>query len=251
MKFVRVAVAVALGVAACKGKTEPLPTKAAKTELANAACPRVTGAYFFEVTKDGRTSHILGTRHMGVGLDKFPERVRSSLDEASLLVKEIAPGQHDKPAFASEPLRDELGPKDWAHFEELVSAPAAERMASMNSVVAALVLVMMFEDLTVALDRQIEERAKEKSIPGAGLETSQFQFDLLARLIDVRLLKALVEQTPDRGLLRRLTRDGVERYCKGVEKEVAVVDGVSDEQMLGYGYTRADLDRFQDELVYN
>ena len=243
-------VALALALAACKGKAEPLPTKAEKTELANTACPRVTGAYFFEVTKDGRTSHILGTRHLGVGLDKFPASVRTALDAASLLVEEVAPGKHDKPEFKSEPLRDELGPKDWAHFEELVGAPVAKRLETMPSVVAALAAAMMFEDVTVMLDRQIEERAKAKAIPGEGLETSRFQLDMLTRLFDVKLLKSLVEETPSRAKLRQTTREGLERYCAGTDKDARMFDGVEDAQMLAHGYTRADLDRIEDELLY-
>ena len=237
-------------VTGCKGGSEPLPTSAEKTALADTACPRVTNPYFFEVTKDGRTSHFLGTRHMGVGLDKFPARVRTTLDEASLLVEEVPPGEHDKPIVTPEPLRDELGPKDWAHLVELAGETAAKRMETTQSVVAALVLVLMYEDLTVTLDRQIEDRAKAKAIPGAGLETARFQRDLIARLIDVRLLKAIVEEMPERARFRTLTREGLERYCSGTEKDVAVVDGFKEEQMLAHGYTRAELDRFQDELVY-
>ena len=102
----------AVALVAFSRRAEPLPTQADKTALATSACPSVTGAYFFEVTKDGRTSHILGTRHMGVGLEKFPAVVAKTLDGASVLVEEIAPGKQEKPLLKYEPLRDELGPKD-------------------------------------------------------------------------------------------------------------------------------------------
>ena len=241
---------LALALVACKGRTEPLPTPAEKTALANAACPWVTGAYFFEVVKDGRTSHILGTRHMGVGLAKFPETVRNSLDSASLLVEEVAPGEHDKPTFPYEPLREELGSKDWAHVEELLGEDTAKRMETKQSILVALLLIVMFEDLTAMLDKEIEARAKEQAIPGAGLETSAFQFDLLGKLMDVRLLKALLAETPDRAKLRKLTHDGLERYCTGTEKDTEVMDGVDEQQMLAHGYTKADLDNFHELLLY-
>jgi len=187
---------------------------------------------------------------MGVGLAKFPDIVTKTLDAASLLVEETAPGEHEKPNFKPEPLREELGPKAWEHFEELMGEQAAKRMENMQSIVAALVLITMFEDLTVALDKQIEARAKDKAIPGAGLETSAFQFDLLGKLIDVRLMKALVDETPDREKLRKLTHDGLERYCTGTDKDTEIMDGVEEEQMLAHGYTKADLDNFHELLLY-
>ena len=236
---------------ACCGKSDvPVPTQADKTALVNEVCPMVTGAYFFEVSKAGRTSHILGTRHIGIGLFKFPGVVGKTLDDASLLVEEIAPGMQDKPTFKSEPLRAELGPTDWAHFEELVTAPIAKRMENMQAIVAALILIAMYEDVTVLLDKQIAERAELEKIPGAGLETSSFQLDLLAKLLDVRLVKALVEEIPNRAKLRQLTHDGIERYCQGTEKP-EIVDGVDEQQMLAHGFTKTDLDKIQDELLYD
>jgi uncharacterized protein YbaP (TraB family) len=245
----RLVMAVAL---ACCGKSDvPVPTQADKTALVNEACPMVTGAYFFEVSKDGRTSHILGTRHISVGLFKFPDVVGKTLDAASLLVEEVAPGALDKPTFKSEPLREELGPTDWAHFEELVTARVAKRMENMQGIVAALILIAMYEDVTVLLDKQIAERAELAKIPGAGLETSSFQMDLLVKLLDLRLVKALVEETPNRAKLRQLTHDGIASYCQGTEKEAEIFDGVEEQQMLAHGFTKADLDKIQDELLYD
>ncbi len=242
---------VALVLVACGGGgTEPLPTAAEKTALADLACPKVTGAYFYEVTKDGHTSHILGTRHMGVGLSKFPAIVGTSLDEASLLVEEIAPGAHQKPVFQSEPLREELGEKDWAHFEELVGKQTAERVENMQSTVAAVLLIVLYEDMTATLDKQIEERATAKQIPGAGLESAQFQIDLLSKLLDVRLVKAFVEETPNRAKLRQITHDGLQRYCTGSDKLFEVMEGVDEQTMLAHGFTKADLDNLQEQLLF-
>ena len=63
-------------------------------------------------------------------------------------------------------------------------------------------------------------------------------------------MKALVEETPNRAKLRQATHDGIERYCKGTEKEAEVVDGVEEQQMLAHGFTKADLDKIQEDLLY-
>jgi uncharacterized protein YbaP (TraB family) len=242
---------IAVVLVGCGKSDRPVPTQADKTALVTEACPMVTGAYFFEVSKDGRTSHILGTRHIGIGLFRFPDIVGKTLDSAALLVEEIAPGNLDKPTFKSEPLRTELGPSDWAHFQELVTPPVAKRMENMQGIVAALVLIAMYEDVTMLLDKQIAERAELAKIPGAGLETSSFQMNLLTKLLDVRLVRALVEETPSREKLWQLTHDGIQRYCQGTEKEEQIVDGVEEQQMLAHGFTKADLDKIQDELLYD
>src|SRR5258706_4178622 len=50
------------------------PSLGERAKLVNAACPIVKAPYFFEVTaKNGKISHLLGTRHVSVGLAKFPE----------------------------------------------------------------------------------------------------------------------------------------------------------------------------------
>ncbi|CAN5533404.1 hypothetical protein BH11MYX1_BH11MYX1_53680 [soil metagenome] len=238
-------------LAACGGKADlPIPTQADKTALIDAACPIVTGPYFFEVTKAGRTSHILGTRHLSIPLSKFPEVVGATLDHASLLVEEIAPDDHPKPTFNDEPLRDELGPKAWAHYEQLVGPQIAVRVEHKASIVAILMLSAMYEDFTVALDKQIAERTAAKQIPSSGLELSGFQIELLMKLLDLRLLKAYVEETPDRAKLRQTSHDGIEHYCKGDEKGESALDGVEENKLISHGYTKADLDNFKEVLLY-
>ncbi len=239
-------------VAACGGgKSDlPLPTQQDKIELVNAACPVVSGAYFFEVTKDGRASHILGTRHISISLTKFPEVVRTTLDHASLLVEEIAPEDHPKPTFKDEALREQLGPEQWAHYEELVGPVFAKRVEHKPSLVASLLLIAMYEDLTIALDKQLAERATADKIPSAGLELSSFQMDLISKLLDIRLLKAFIDETPNRAKLRELAHDGMEHYCKGDEKEESPVEGVEEKQLLSHGYTKADVASFKEVLLY-
>lgn len=42
------------------------------------ACPAITHPWFYRVERDGRTSYLLGTRHVGVGADQLPDAVATA-----------------------------------------------------------------------------------------------------------------------------------------------------------------------------
>lgn len=225
------------------------PTLAERTAAANEACPAVKKPWFFSIKKDGRESHILGTRHIGVGLEKFPPVVGEVFDASSLAIFEIPPADKIKPDFKKEPLRDELGPADWAHFEALVGKTVAKRFVHAAPVVAALSVGVLYEDLSVALDKQLEQRAADHHIATNGLETSAFQMDLLGKWLDLRLLKTIVEDTPDRAKVKKLSTDSLARYCAGTEHAIDIMEGVDTAALERHGYTKQDLEELQRTLL--
>src|SRR5687768_7890413 len=71
--------------------TDGPPDLGERNRLANEACPIVKGPFFFRIEKGGKVSHILGTRHIGVSLTKFPKPVHDAIAAAKLAVFEVAP----------------------------------------------------------------------------------------------------------------------------------------------------------------
>lgn len=234
---------------AAAGSPDDPPTLGERTAFANEACPTVAKPWFFEVKKAGRTSHILGTRHIGVGLDKFPQVVRDDFDASTLAVFEIPPADKAKLDLPKEPLRDELGPEDWTHFEALVGKTLAKRFATAAPAIAALSVGTLYEDVSVMLDKQLQQRAADHHIATNGLETMKSQIALLAKWLDLRLLKTIVENTPDRAKIKKLSHDALARYCAGTEHEVDIMEGVDTEALERHGYTKADLQELQRELL--
>jgi hypothetical protein len=226
-----------------------LPSLSARAALANTACPNVAQPFFFELTKAGKTAHILGTRHIGVGLAKFPQVVRDTLDSASLAVFEIAPDDRSTGSHTPEPLEQELGPKDWAHFEDLVGKDLAENLKVAEADSAALAMLVLYEDLSNTLEAQLQARLTEKHIPMTGLETSEFQDGVLAKLLDLRMLKATIEQTKDRAEIKHDSLKDLAEYCAGTDDSPGM-DAESRAKMLKSGYTAAELDAMDDTLVY-
>jgi uncharacterized protein YbaP (TraB family) len=233
--------------AAAKPDTDGLPSLVDRVELANQACPAVTGPFFFELTKNGKTSHILGTRHISVGLAKFPAIVGTTLDQASLAVFEIAPDDMTNGTHVDEPLKKELGPKDWAHYEELVGKETAARLEIGQADSAALMMLVIYEDISNTLESQLQKRAGDHHIKMTGLETSAFQDGVLAKLLDLRMLKATIEQTKDRAEIKKDSLDDLKEYCAGTDDSPGM-DEESRGKMLKAGYTKEELDA-QDEIL--
>ncbi|MEO6776262.1 MAG: TraB/GumN family protein [Kofleriaceae bacterium] len=231
------------------GSADDLPTLGERAAVANQACPKVDQPWFFEVKKGGRTSHLLGTRHIGVGLDKFPDRVRETFDGSTLAIFEVSPADNTRPTFKPEPLRDELGPEDWAHLEALVGKTAARRFVHVAPVVATISIGAMYEDLGVMLDKQLEQRAVDHHIVTGGLETSAFQLDLLGKWLDLRLLKTILESTPDRAKIKQESTKALARYCEGAEHDPDLMEGLDTGALERHGYTKRDLDQLERSLI--
>ena len=231
------------------GSADDPPSLGERTAFAKEACPVIEKAWFFEVKKDGRTQHILGTRHIGVGLDKFPQVVRDDFDASSLAVFEIPPADKAKLDLPKEPLRDELGPDDWAHFETLVGKTLAKRFTTGAPAIAALAVGSLYEDVSAMLDKQLQQRAADHHIATNGLETMKSQMDLLSKLLDLRLLKTVVENTPDRAKIKKISHDALVRYCSGIEHEIDLMEGVDPDALVKRNYTPQELADMKRELI--
>jgi len=232
-----------------KSNPDDPPTFTERHKLADAACPTVKGPYFYKIEKAGKVSHILGTRHLGVSLDKFPKPVHDAISTAKLAVFEVAPGDDSDLPERKIEVRDVLGPELWKHYQELVGKQTAEALESTQPSVAVVSMMAMYEDISATLDLEIEHKAQDAKIPTQGLETAEFQDRLLNKVLDVRMLRAAVQQTKDRTELEKESRDDLTEYCAGTDEK----PGMDDDQradMLAAGYTKAELDKIDDEMVY-
>lgn len=223
-------------------------TMTEKMELANSVCPKVTGPFFFELKKAGHTAHILGTRHISVGLAKFPPVVADTLDHASQVVFEISPDDTSNGAHRKEHLKEELG-SDWDHYKELVGDETAAGLEIGEPDVAAIAMLVLYEDITNTLESQLQTRARQHGIEMTGLETSAFQDGVLSKLLDVRMLKATIETTKDRAELQQQSGDDLKEYCAGTDDSPGM-DAKDRQKMIAVGYTPAELDAYDDVLVY-
>jgi uncharacterized protein YbaP (TraB family) len=233
------------------GDPEPeIPDFAAAQQLADEACPQVTGPYFYRVEKAGKVSHLLGTRHVGVSLDKMPKLVKDTLLAAKLVVFETAPGDEGgagAPEYQGS-LAEELGPDLWGKYKAIVGDDLAEAVDRAGPAMAVLAMTVLFEHKAALLDDEIETFVQSARIPTAGLESAEFQDRLLAELLDIRLLKATIAGTPNRATLRKDALEDLAEFCAGTDDDPGM-DARSREQLRAGGFTDAEIDTLDKKLL--
>jgi uncharacterized protein YbaP (TraB family) len=227
------------------------PSLTERHKLADETCPSVKAPYFFRVEKDGHTNYLLGTYHIGVPFSKFPAIVHDTLDQSKLVMFELPPDTHMKlPREAKISIPDTLGPDLWKHYRELVGSTFADGHTHESPMMASIELALMYDDPTVFLEHQIQDELRPLSIPMDGLETQDFQHDVLVKLFDARLLRAIVSTTKDRAQLRDEKVRGLRKYCEGTGAADDLFDDHERKAMHDVGYSDADLDGFETTLVY-
>src|SRR5678815_4564292 len=80
-------------------------------------------------------------------------------------------------------------------------------------------MLAVYEDKLAMLDVEIAELVRTAHIPTQGLETHAFQDALIEELMDVRMLRATVRNTPDRRALEREAVHDLAEYCDGRDDE--------------------------------
>ena len=183
-----------------KVNDDDAPSLAARHARTDKICPRVVKPYYYRVEKAGHTAYILGSRHIGVSVSKLPPGIATQFKAATLAVFETPPDEGSDSGIGKVvDLRVALGSADWKHFQDLVGKQSADSLVQAAPATAFLQMIAEFEDPTATLDIELEQTAQAAHIPTGGLESDAFQGDLLARLLDLRALRAEVEQTKDRG----------------------------------------------------
>lgn len=225
------------------------PSLGERHRLANEACPMVKGPFFYRIEKAGKVSHILGTRHVGVPLAKFPKPVHDALSAAKLAVFEVAPGDDSDLPQPKVFLPDELGPDLWKQYEALVGEQTAQALQSASPSVAVLAMMVMYEDIGATLDLEIQRKVEEAKIPTRGLEASEFQDRLLNKVLDIRMLRAAISRTKDRKEIASESRDDLAEYCAGTDDKPGMDDDMRAD-LLASGYTEADLEMIDHEMVF-
>jgi uncharacterized protein YbaP (TraB family) len=228
---------------------DDVPSLTERNRIANEACPTVKGAFFYRIEKAGKVSHILGTRHIGVSLAKFPKVVHDAIASAKLAVFEVAPDDDSDILQPRVALRDELGPELWKKFRKLIGDQAAQDLEVASPSLAVLSMMVLYEDISATLDVEIQQAVAAANIPTRGLERSEFQDRLLNKVLDLRMLRAAVSRTKDREEIARESREDLAEYCAGTDDKPGMDDDMR-EDLRASGYTEAEMDQIDEEMVH-
>jgi len=225
------------------------PTLGERHRIADEACPAIKQPYFYRIEKAGKVSYILGTRHFGVSLTKFPPVVQKAIASSKLAVFEVAPDDHVNTATKKVSLPDALGPQLWSRYQTLVGAETAQAVARGAPSTAMIAMMVMYEDIGSMLDMEIERKVLAAHIPTRGLERGEFQDKLLDKLLDLRMLRAAIEHTKDRNELAKESRDDLAEYCSGTDDSPGMDEDMRAD-LLAAGYSKQEIDEIDEEMVF-
>ena len=270
----RLLVAALIALTACEAKThDPAPAPSmgpakkesppvvaagvaaqadAKDPWAKAPPPKepLPHPLFWSIEKDGKTTYVLGTIHMGVDAEsRLPDLVWKDLDAVPTFAMETDISDAslmDSFKRPSGTLHEELGPVYWKKLEEAITPAVARGVDDMKALVPATVLAMRGLKQTAPMDGILVERAKRNKKTIVFLEPAKLQADLLMKWMDARALKEMLDD-PD-GAARQ--GELLDAYVAGDADKMQALSDAERDTALKHGYTEAEYNAEMDDLLF-
>lgn len=205
---------------------------------------------FWKLEKDGRTSYVLGTMHLGIDPETLPPIVWKQLDAAPAFAMEVDPAQLtnlDLTRKDGKTLRDELGEDYWKKLEDAMGPALAKTMLEMKPMIPVTMLAMRGLPPTASMDRTLHTRAVNAKKKLVYLETVKHQLSALEQVMDARSLKDLLD---DLNGAHERTKAMVAAYQAGDGDQLVAIMATERELWLKKGRSAAEYDEGIDALLY-
>ncbi len=205
---------------------------------------------FWKLEKDGHTSYVLGTMHLGIDPATLPASVWQALDASPTFATEVDPAQMtelDLTRKDGKTLRAELGEDYWKKLEDALGPASAKALLKLKPMIPATMLAMRGLPKTASMDRSLHTRAIDRKKKLVYLETVALQLAVLEAVMDARALKDLLDDLP--GAEER-AKAMVAAYRAGDEDEILEIQAVERELWLKKGRPAAEYDTQIDALLY-
>jgi len=202
-------------------------------------------------TKDGKTTYLLGTIHVGIDADaQLPDVVFEKLDASPAFAMETDLGD---PVLAhlgeraSGSLHQDLGPEYWRKLEDVLSPGIARRVDDKKAVIAATLLALKDLPVTAPMDGTLHARAAVKKKRLVYLEPAATEAAVLEEVMDTKMLKSMLDE-PAAG--SRQLKEMLAAYKAGDADKIAEVNAGERATALAHGFTAAEYDAVMDKLLY-
>lgn len=231
------AVAVAAVAAGCRSSSKPAVVTAQ---------PLLWAAH-----KDGKTTYLLGTMHVGFDAEKqLPGWVWDKVRAAKSFAIET---DISDPALSNaglrrdgRTLRNELGEEHWAKLERLLGVPTAR--ATLNMTPGAVTSLLELKGMPPAMPMDLvllgEAESADKKV--VFLEPAALQIALLTKWLDARALKELIDE---RTAGKQTSKELLAAYLAGDIVRIEEL-GTDREAFLKSGRPAAELDAMMEEMLY-
>jgi len=205
---------------------------------------------FWSVAKDGKTTYLLGTMHLGVDAEKrLPDLVWKQLDSAPTLAVEadLNEGSSIDMARKDGSLKQDLGPEYWKKLEAAITPQVAASIDKMKPMVATTFLSMKGLDGTPAMDSILVGRAIRLKKPVVYLEAASKQLAILEKWMNVKALKMMLDHLEE---TEANTKQLLAAYLEGDEQKLVALGDDDRKTAKESGFTDAELDEQMQELLY-
>jgi uncharacterized protein YbaP (TraB family) len=188
--------------------------------------------------------------HVGVDPARLPGHVWETLAAARVLAVET-----DLSAAAGMPvlrtdgtsLRDELGPTYWKKLEDAIGIDHASRLVGFKPMIPATIVAMHGLPVTRSIDGTLEERARAIGKPIVYLETLEQEFAVLAKWLDLRALKDMLD---DVTLIEQTSQQMLAAFVTGDEAEILAITARERERWLARGRSAAEYDEQMEDILF-
>jgi len=211
----------------------------------------IANPLFWSIEKDGITSFALGTIHIGVDAEaRLPAIVWGQIDAAKSFAMETDltdPALQKILVCTGCSLKKDLGPKHWTKLEEVLGADVAARIETMKPMVAATMMSLRGLPTTTQMDTLLLARAQNGKKQIVYLETAAHEAALLEKWMNVKALKAMLEDVEGGA---KHTKEMLDAYLAGDEARMVKLADVEKAQALAHGYTASEYEESMQDMLY-
>lgn len=250
---VGLAVAILAASVSCKKADAPAPRPGSAdpgltTPVAKDPLPH---PLFWAVEKDGTTTYVLGTMHVGVDPEaRIPERIWHTLDQAPAFAMETdlsKAGTLDVVRHDGGSLHADLGDAYWRKLEQALGSDTAQRMDPMKPMIPATLLSMRGLPETPAMDGALFARASSEHKRIVFLEPIEREEAVLEKWMDVRALEAMLDDLPAG---EQHSKDMLAAYVAGDEAKIQALTDAERADFTRSGRTDAEYDQQMEDLLF-
>ena len=189
------------GVAPAPTQPGPAATGEDPWAAKGVVAPAIERPLFWSATKDGKTTYLLGTMHLGVNADtQLPAWVKTRLDEGKAFAMETDLSDPRLLGLLQRTdggsLRLDLGPAHWAKLEEVIGADMARGVDKMKPFAAMTILSAKFLPSTLPMDSVLQTRASSAGKPMVFLEEAVRQLEIVEPFMTAADIKAFLDNVP-------------------------------------------------------
>ena len=209
----------------------------------------LTKPLLWRLEKDGNTSYLFGTMHMGVDpTARLPEVVWQKLDEKPTFAMETdTSGKLEIQRTDGTTLKDELGPEYWKKLEVALGPAQAKQLITLKPMIPATLLAMRGLPRTAAMDGVLSAHATNHNKKIVYLEPLDLQITVLEKWMNARALKDMLD---DLDGTEQRAKQMLAAYVEGDGGKLMAVFDAERARWKELGRPESEFDEQMDDLLY-